>query len=162
MLKSLRGGCQSRPAACCAGGCRSATRARGHNRASLHGARGGARGAAGWPPGVRRGDGRTAVEDRDSLAPVNLRRRRRNLADLAYDELRRGIYSLRLRPGQRLYPGDLARAMHISVTPVKLALSRLAAEGLIEARLRQGSYSRASPTPLRELTAPAPSARGSG
>src|SRR3954465_9758987 len=47
---------------------------------------------------------------------------------------------------RRLYPAELAQRLEVSITPVREALARLAADGLIEAIPRHGYHVR-SPTP---------------
>jgi len=47
---------------------------------------------------------------------------------------------------RRLFPAELARSLNVSITPVRQALARLAADGFIEAIPRHGYHVR-SPTP---------------
>ena len=60
------------------------------------------------------------------------------LTDLVYDELLDAIVEQRLPPGARLVTGTLAAELGVSPTPVKLALTRLAADGLVTIRSRRG------------------------
>lgn len=60
------------------------------------------------------------------------------LTDLVYEELLDAIIEQRLPPGARLVTGTLANELGVSPTPVKLALTRLAADGLVTARSRRG------------------------
>ncbi len=60
------------------------------------------------------------------------------LADQAYETLHRQIVSGELASGQRLRAEELAEVMEISPTPIKEALVRLEAEGLLAAELRRG------------------------
>lgn len=62
------------------------------------------------------------------------------LADLVYDELLDAIVERRLPPGTRLLPASLAADLGVSVTPVKLALARLAADGLVTGQSRRGVF----------------------
>lgn len=55
------------------------------------------------------------------------------------DELRRRILDGRLVGGQRLGESDVAAALSVSRTPVREALSRLAAEGLVELSPNRGA-----------------------
>ncbi|HEX2033150.1 MAG TPA: GntR family transcriptional regulator [Chloroflexota bacterium] len=55
-------------------------------------------------------------------------------SERAYEELLDAILEQRLAPGARLVPEELARQLGVSVTPVKFAMARLAAEGLVEER----------------------------
>lgn len=58
-----------------------------------------------------------------------------------------GVLRARLRdgqlpPGSRIAASRLAASLHLSATPVREALSRLAGEGLVEERRRQGFFVR--------------------
>ncbi len=64
------------------------------------------------------------------------------LAHQVYLELRAQIVSGQLPSGSRLLPEDLAESMAISQTPVKEALVRLAADGLVDAPSRRGAVVR--------------------
>src|SRR5690606_103094 len=74
------------------------------------------------------------------------------LSSMAYNPLREMIVYGQLRPGERLYPNDLAQRFGISATPVKEAITRLATEGYLVAIPRRG-YNVTVPTPkrIREL-----------
>lgn len=50
----------------------------------------------------------------------------------AYDDLRRRILIGELRPGDRLPQNELARALDMSITPLREAIRQLASEGLVE------------------------------
>jgi DNA-binding GntR family transcriptional regulator len=52
-------------------------------------------------------------------------------SELAYDFIRSGIGSGRFTPGYRLVLGTLARELGVSVVPVREAIRRLEAEGLV-------------------------------
>jgi DNA-binding GntR family transcriptional regulator len=71
---------------------------------------------------------------RDGAGPVQL------LTDRVYEELLDAIVEQRLPPDTRLVPGMLARELGVSSTPVKLALTRLAADGLVVGMPRHGMY----------------------
>ena len=77
----------------------------------------------------------------DDLPTLNMR-----LVDAAYTALRDLILSGRLQPGDRLDVDDLARRMKVSRTPVKDALNRLEAQGLVEVAPRHATF-------VRRLTA---------
>lgn len=64
------------------------------------------------------------------------------LADQAFSELRARILSGRLRGGARLMPEELAAELAISPTPIKEALIRLEADGLVDTQLRRGAFVR--------------------
>ncbi|WP_306744847.1 GntR family transcriptional regulator [Saccharothrix yanglingensis] len=53
-------------------------------------------------------------------------------AEFAYDEVRRRVLSGELAPGSVINQGPLAREIGISTTPLREALKRLKAEGLVE------------------------------
>ena len=53
------------------------------------------------------------------------------LADDVYQILRENLISSQIAPGSRLNLDSLARAMHVSNTPVRQALARLESEGLV-------------------------------
>lgn len=61
-----------------------------------------------------------------------------NLSEQVYRALVEGIVEWRLQPGQRLVLEDLAAQLKVSRTPVRDALARLAAIGLIERSGRRG------------------------
>jgi DNA-binding GntR family transcriptional regulator len=67
---------------------------------------------------------------------------RATLADQAYRELRSRILSGQLAGGQRLLPEELAVELAISPTPIKEALLRLEADGLVVSPLRKGAVVR--------------------
>jgi DNA-binding GntR family transcriptional regulator len=73
-------------------------------------------------------------------------------ADRAYNDLRSGILLGTYAPGSRLGELDLAEAVGVSRTPIREALSRLAADGLVELLPNRGArVSRWSTEGLREL-----------
>jgi DNA-binding GntR family transcriptional regulator len=57
-----------------------------------------------------------------------------------YNALREKILSCDLAPGQRLAVDTIAQQLGVSRTPVKEALGRLSAEGLIEILARRGTF----------------------
>lgn len=61
-----------------------------------------------------------------------------SLLDWAYKQVRRMLFSGALPQGQKIVVAQLANELSISPTPVKEALNRLAAEGLLEAVPRRG------------------------
>jgi DNA-binding GntR family transcriptional regulator len=62
------------------------------------------------------------------------------LKSRTYDDLKDMILSGRLKPGQKLVERDLGTQLQVSRTPIREALSRLAQEGLVEARPQRGHY----------------------
>lgn len=75
-----------------------------------------------------------------SLAPVG----RVLLRDLALDRIRGAIVAGDLAPGEVIKDADLAARLGLSVAPVRVALARLADEGLVESK----PQSRTRVTPL--------------
>jgi GntR family transcriptional regulator, rspAB operon transcriptional repressor len=65
---------------------------------------------------------------------------RQDLRDQVHLILRAEIVQARLESGERLHVGRLADRLGVSPTPVKEALSRLAAEGLVEVGARGGTF----------------------
>lgn len=53
------------------------------------------------------------------------------LADQVYDILREGLMTRRIEPGARLNLDRLGKELHVSNTPVRQALARLEADGLV-------------------------------
>lgn len=64
---------------------------------------------------------------------------RGNLEDIAYRKIRNAILDRTLRPGSRLSEPTLAKMTRMSRTPVRGALRRLAAEGLVAITPNQGA-----------------------
>lgn len=54
-----------------------------------------------------------------------------SLEDIAYEYIRKGIVSRLFEPGERLSEPSLAKELECSRTPVRAALRRLSAEGLV-------------------------------
>ncbi|WP_275295410.1 GntR family transcriptional regulator [Amycolatopsis sp. La24] len=59
-------------------------------------------------------------------------------ADLVYDNLREGIVSGALRPGDRINMDELARTLGVSKIPIREAVKRLEADGLLDSRVHSG------------------------
>lgn len=59
-----------------------------------------------------------------------------------YFQIKSMVVGFRLRPGDRLNESVLSRELGVSRTPLREALNRLVAEGLIEARPGEGFYCR--------------------
>ncbi|MFB9658682.1 GntR family transcriptional regulator [Glycomyces mayteni] len=72
------------------------------------------------------------------MGEVQVLPRRQTLADKTYDELNSRIMQSVLPPGAKLSIDGLARQMAISQTPLREALARLEAEGLVERRPLSG------------------------
>jgi DNA-binding GntR family transcriptional regulator len=77
-------------------------------------------------------------------------RTNRSLSGFAYDELKRQLLVGDFPLGRRLRETQLGEALGVSRTPVRDALSRLHAEGLL-VRLPEGGFSPAAPN-LHEIT----------
>jgi DNA-binding GntR family transcriptional regulator len=65
---------------------------------------------------------------------------RSRASDSVFDILRENILGRGFRPGGRLDVRALADQLGVSATPVKDAITRLAAEGLVEIRPRSGTF----------------------
>lgn len=63
---------------------------------------------------------------------------RPSLTEIAYEEIKKRICLGKFGPGYKLVVDDLVKAFSISNTPIKEALNRLSAEGLVEALPRRG------------------------
>lgn len=63
--------------------------------------------------------------------------------DVVVEAIVSGVYSGRMVPGQRLVEADLTRNLGVSRGPVREALKRLAAEGLVTLSRHRGAYVRA-------------------
>src|SRR5215207_8491481 len=76
---------------------------------------------------------------------------RERASDAVYQILRDSILTHVFEPGERLNVLELAEKLDVSQTPLKEAVNRLAAEGLIEIYPRIGTYvTDISPTVLAE------------
>lgn len=62
------------------------------------------------------------------------------LSHIAYEMLREDIMNLKLDPGSVLYELQLSREMNISRTPIRIALQKLASEGLVEIKTGKKNY----------------------
>jgi len=74
----------------------------------------------------------------DDMSLPNLARN--NLAEEAYRVLRDSIFSQQFACGQQLDLSSIEQQLGISRTPIKAAVDRLAAEGLVEIMPRRGTY----------------------
>lgn len=66
--------------------------------------------------------------------------RKERVGDVVYQMLRQSILDQTFQPGSRLQLDELAAKLDVSATPVKDAVNRLAAEGLVEIRPRSGTF----------------------
>jgi DNA-binding GntR family transcriptional regulator len=66
--------------------------------------------------------------------------KRQRASDLVLRALRESILSQVFAPGERLNPEELAARLDVSLTPVKDAMTRLAAEGLVDIKPRSGTF----------------------
>ena len=83
----------------------------------------------------------------NSFTPIQLP----NVATVVYERLRHEILGGTLRPGQQLNIREIEAQLHVSRTPLKLALDRLQVEGLVTIHPRRGTYvTTFSPQDLRE------------
>jgi DNA-binding GntR family transcriptional regulator len=72
-----------------------------------------------------------------SLPPINLRT---NTVDAVADQLRRELVAGAITPGERLLPKELAKRFYVSHIPIREALRRLEAEGLVVAYPHGATY----------------------
>ncbi|MFN0121108.1 MAG: GntR family transcriptional regulator [Blastocatellia bacterium] len=80
---------------------------------------------------------------RESLAPAEPAIINQNrISDQVYEYLRDEIMTGRLAPGARLDLDELVERLKVSRMPIKEAISRLDAEGLLEIQARRGVYVR--------------------
>lgn len=76
---------------------------------------------------------------------------RTTLSDQIYDYLRGEILTGRFMPGERLDLGELVGKLKVSKMPIKEAVGRLAAEGLLDVQAQRGTFvSRVDPRDLAE------------
>ncbi len=96
------------------------------------------------------------IPQRDSSeGPTSRTLDRRGLADQVYEIVKARIMDLELGPGSRLNMDQVARAIGVSAIPVREAMARLAAEGLLRGEAYRG-YTvrpRLEPQELRQLFA---------
>lgn len=78
----------------------------------------------------------------DGAARVRTRRPEKSSSDVVVDAILTGIRTGRLVPGQRLVEADLTHSLSISRGPVREALKRLAAEGIVSLSQNRGAYVR--------------------
>ncbi|MFD0620236.1 GntR family transcriptional regulator [Paenibacillus sp. GCM10027629] len=71
---------------------------------------------------------------------MNLKIERQDLNEQVYHILKNQILTREYKGGARLDLGDLSDKMGVSKTPVKLAIHRLANDGLVEVVSRSGTY----------------------
>ena len=77
---------------------------------------------------------------------------RTSLGDQVYDLLKAKILSGEFASGQRLSPQELSKRLQVSVTPIRDALRRLEADGLVEVLPRRGTFvSRFTAQDVREV-----------
>jgi len=80
--------------------------------------------------------------------PVDHRARHHAVTDYVHDAVRAG----RLTPGDRVHETSLARALDVSLSPVRESLFRLADQGWLEHRPRRGFYVRTfTPAETQEI-----------
>src|SRR5438309_3236463 len=79
--------------------------------------------------------------------------RPRSLTSAVQERLRADILSTRLLPGQKLHIAGLAKQFSVSLAAVREALSRLVADGLVQASDQRGfRVSPVSPADLEDVT----------
>jgi DNA-binding GntR family transcriptional regulator len=98
-------------------------------------------------PGVT---AQTDGQRNDSVAPVPVRENFRSVLDIVTSTLREQILDHTLRPGERLRQEDLAARLGVSRMPVRDALKRLEAEGLVTSTPRGAVVAEMSPAIIWE------------
>ena len=88
----------------------------------------------------------TLISVRDS---TGTRSKKLSLTETAHQVLRKRVLSGELRPGAEFSKSELAEQLSMSKTPVREALGRLVAEGLIEAFPRRGY--RVTPVTVKDI-----------
>lgn len=78
--------------------------------------------------------------DEDRLPIAFALDRRQPVGDQVYDALKRAIVTIRLLPRTPISENRICRSLDVSRTPVRLAIARLAEEGLIDVYPQQGSF----------------------
>lgn len=61
-----------------------------------------------------------------------------SLLEWSYEQIKQKLFSGELKPGEKLVVSKLAKDLDVSPTPIKEALNRLVAEGVLEALPRRG------------------------
>ncbi len=62
----------------------------------------------------------------------------RSITEQIYQHLKADLISCKLRPGQRLRTNEISEQFKVSLSGVREALSRLSAEGLVDADPQRG------------------------
>lgn len=89
----------------------------------------------------------------DVIAPPALEEAKNTLSSKLVDSLREEILSGRLQPGSKLNVEKIRRTLGVSLSPLREALARLIAVGLVELHDNKGySVSRTSLENLQEIT----------
>lgn len=86
--------------------------------------------------------GSMMTEHRLEPRPQRTPRSAKSSPDIVVDAILSGIRTGRLVPGQRLVEADLTHSLNISRGPVREALKRLAAEGVVTLSQNRGAYVR--------------------
>jgi DNA-binding GntR family transcriptional regulator len=86
--------------------------------------------------------GSMMTEPRLEPRPQRTPRSAKSSPDIVVDAILSGIRTGRLVPGQRLVEADLTHSLNISRGPVREALKRLAAEGVVTLSQNRGAYVR--------------------
>jgi DNA-binding GntR family transcriptional regulator len=92
--------------------------------------------ATGWTQGLQPTHWGGSVDKTLSLPRIDTPK----ISELAYEILHEKIVSKEFAPGERLDLKTIEAQLDISRTPLKEALNRLAAEGLVEVVARSGTY----------------------
>jgi len=74
------------------------------------------------------------------VTPSHHKPQKKGLISEAYQKIKEMLYHQELVPGQKIIYEDLARAFHMSTTPIINALSRLEQDGLVILKYNRGYY----------------------
>jgi len=72
--------------------------------------------------------------------PIPAKTEKKGLISEAYKRIKEMLYNQELVPGQKIIYEDLAKALHMSTTPVINALSRLEQDGLVVLKYNRGYF----------------------
>ena len=74
------------------------------------------------------------------IASFHPRPEKKGLISEAYQKIKEMLYNQELVPGQKIIYEDLAKALHMSTTPIINALSRLEQDGLVILKYNRGYF----------------------
>jgi DNA-binding GntR family transcriptional regulator len=86
--------------------------------------------------------GKVHLSQTDNLAQALLQEgdEPSSLAEVAYRQMKVRIITLQMRPGELMKDSELQAALGLGRTPIREAVNRLVADGLVEMRARRGAF----------------------